>query len=149
LTCDRTGLFPGRPDRLPFLQQTLDQIAQGALVLQRWIPTSTSTGRSDHTAAVDHHNLGDVENFVSGSAKVGVYILFGRVTDRIGELKMVHQVGDELRPGGRTIRWIEGDANGLEAARTQIGLESVQRLSDTETMLRRNEKKTPAPPPYL
>lgn len=124
-----------------FLKQTVNQGAQGVLVLQCGISTSASAGVADHPGAVDDDDLGDVQNFVSAPAEIAVHVLLCGIAHGIGELEVINNGGQKLRAGIRGVGRVEDDADRLETARAQLTIKLVERLGDAHAMLRFNEKK--------
>jgi hypothetical protein len=106
--------------RTIFLQQFADQTSQIVLVLQVCLAHRATLG-ANNACAVDHHDLRNLLLLLSRAAQEGVDSVGRRLTDRVGDLEIL---GESWNQRAREIL-LGRDANRLEAARTQIGVEMV------------------------
>src|SRR5579864_9450897 len=107
-----------------FLQQAVQQSAEGVFIFQLGI--YTVSGNSTYKpGAVDHHHLRNAQYLFSTAAQVGVDGSFIRVAHGIGKLEIVDRGLDQSSPAILRIGRIEDDANRLKSAWGQLSVELV------------------------
>src|SRR5262249_27087358 len=92
---------------------------------------------TDHSGAIDHHYLGNVQNFVLPASQETVHVFFTCIAKRIVEFQ---GLGKEIDVGAAGI-WSEGDGDGLKSARAQLAIQFVDGGGHTLAVLRADKEK--------
>ena len=56
-----------------FVEQIINQATEGILILQSWIASFGAALSADRAGTVDHHDLGDVQDFLFIARQITVY----------------------------------------------------------------------------
>src|SRR5260370_37453951 len=109
------------------------------MIFQVWVVLRTGLG-ANYAGAVYHHDLRNAQQLVPGAPQVVVHVLFAGVANRIGKLRNLAKAGSQRSIGiGTGSGKIYG--HGLEATRSQLAVELVQRLSHAHAVLGLQKKE--------